>query len=118
MVDKIPAMVSMARATETEKESAPTVADAPTYPYGLCISLCNDELDKLGIDCGELVPGDILHLHCLGMVTSTSINQRQEGMPDCRVEIQITNIAAESEDDENEEEEAAEKPNRLSKFYK
>lgn len=116
MVEKIPAMVSMAR-SDKEMDDIPCVTDTPIYPYGLCISLCQDELEKLDLDPSELNPGDILHLHCLGMVTSTSISQTDNGM-NCRVEIQVTNIAAESEDEENEEEEENEKPNRLSKFYK
>lgn len=117
MVEKIPAMISMARVDKGAKD-APEMPDPPLYPYGLCISLCDDELAKLGIEEDDLGIGDILHLHCLASVTSVSSNATESGS-NCRVELQITNIAAESEDDENEDQEAAEdgKSKRLSKLY-
>lgn len=109
-------MVSMAQtAVEDEKEEA--AENAPLYPYGLCISLCNDELEKLDIDSDDLKHGDILHLHCLATVTSTSVTDTQAGK-NARVELQITNIAAESEDDENEEMSSkGSSKDRMSKLY-
>lgn len=75
----------------------------PKYPYGLCISLCNDELEKLDVDGTDCEVGDMLHLHCLAQVTSTSTNDFGDG-PHSRIELQIKFIEVESEDDENKEE--------------
>ena len=53
-------MVDMARSPEELKKDsaaygipqvAPRLSDEPIYPYGLCISLCDDELEKLDLDC-------------------------------------------------------------------
>lgn len=99
----------------------PTPNDAPAYPYGLCISLCQDELDKLGIDFDDLCVGDIVHLHAMAMITSKSCSERQGGEPSERVEIQITHLAGvEDEDDENDEAEdkMTNGSKRMSKLYK
>ncbi len=96
----------------------PSPNDAPAYPYGLCISLCQDELDKLGIDFDDLCVGDIVHLHALAMITSKSCSERQGGEPSERVEIQITHLAGESEDEEDTEmEKAMSAPKKMSKLY-
>lgn len=95
---------------ESKEISEPSL---PKYPYGLCISLCQDELDKLNLSEEELCVGDMLHLHCLAKVTSVSSNETEDGSYS-RVELVITHIAAESEDEENDEEE---RPSRTSKFY-
>lgn len=100
MVDKIPSMVDMAFSQEEKEDfSKPTL---PRYPYGLCLSLCQDELDKLGIEIGDVGVGDMLHLHCLAKVTSVSSNENENGSSS-RVELQVTHIAAEDEDEENKE---------------
>lgn len=102
MVSKIPSMVSMELDDKEKAEmSSPSL---PKYPYGLCISLCDDELEKLNLDTDEVNVGDMLHMHCLAEVTSVSKRDDSNG-PCCRIELQITNIAAESEDEENEESE-------------
>lgn len=108
MVKHLPPMTDM-RLTPSESEDEypliPTSKDQPAYPYGLCISLCEDELEKLGIDPDDVDIDDILHIFAFGVVTSKSVSQRQDDDPHVRIEIQLTHIAGESEDDENEEEE-------------
>lgn len=98
-------MVPMER-TPAEKASAmadmimPSVASAPDYPPGLCICLTQDELDKLDLadDCEV---GDMLDLRAMAVVTSVSKRQTN-GVDECRVELSISHIAVESEDDEDE----------------
>lgn len=104
MVDKIPPMVDMsATAEEAEEILQPS---PPKYPYGLCISFCQDELEKLGLDEEELCIGDLLHLHALAKVTSVSSYDSENGSSK-RVELVLAYIAAEDEDKEDDE---AEKP--------
>lgn len=107
-------MVDMARTpAEVKDEIAETCAPcapsdakrtAPVYPYGLCVSLDEEVLGKLGIkelpDVGETV-----HFAALARVTSASESEHEteggEKQKRCRVELQITNLALESEDDES-----------------
>lgn len=107
-------MVSMAKTPEqVNKEIGPAnpmpmtakAADVPTYPWGLCLNLEEDQLDKLEID-GDCEVGDTIHLCALATVTSCSSNQT-EGGTKRRIELQITHLATENEDAENEASERA-----------
>jgi hypothetical protein len=88
---------------EVSANAAPMTAKAenvPKYPWGLCINLEDDQLDKLGID-GECEVGDQIHLCAMAKVTSCSENET-EGKTRHRIELQITHLAVEDEDAENE----------------
>lgn len=106
MYDK---MTHMAR-TEHEKEKdmqGPAVSEAgegPTYPYNLSISLTNDELEKLGIDCedDDAKVGNFLHGHFLAEVTGYNKSDTGTGEKHT-LNLQITHLAIEDEDEENEE---------------
>lgn len=103
---KLPPMVDMSMDDEEKAEyvTAPSPLNTPKYPYGLCISLCEKEIEKLGIDENDLEVGDMLHIHGLAKITSVS-SQEYENGSHCRIELQITHLAGEDEDEENEEEE-------------
>lgn len=96
-------MVSM-RLTPQEAQDCyfPSSKDLPEYPCGLSISLCEDELEKLGIDYEDLDVDDMVHMHCLAVVISKSKSETQGGDDNERICLQITNIAAEDEDEEDE----------------
>lgn len=79
--------------------------DKPRFPYGLAICLTQDEFDKLGLDPVEAVIGGMVHLHAMARITSVRMSQ-DEGGDSCRVELQIENLAVESEDEENAEADA------------
>lgn len=116
-MNKIPNMVNMAR-TSDEKEPS-VIPDQPTYPYGLNISLGEQELEKLGFSQGELQVGDMVHLHSLAAVTSVSSHDNVNSGPSCRVELELRYIQAESEDDENDEvdQKPIKRQNIASKLY-
>lgn len=106
-MEKLSHMIDMARTPEEAKESAekqgfPT--DSPVYPYGLAISLGEEELEKLGVDYSDWSVGDLFHLHAMTKITSISEREMENGNC-CRVEMQIIALTGESEDDENREEE-------------
>ncbi len=84
----------------------------PDYPYGCRICLTEKEFEKLGLDPAEACIDGVIHLHALGRVTSVSKTEGPEGEC-CRVEIQLTDMAVESEDEENDEAEV--KPKREKK---
>lgn len=121
-------MIDMAKDTAEVKDevaritSPPDVSKVtvPVYPYGLCLAFDDDTLKKLGLDWaepGEMPStGDMIHL--VGMAKVTSVSDREEERSDgtkerCRrVELQITHLAVENENDEGEEAEA-----RRNRFY-
>lgn len=112
---KMPKFVDMARTPEKPPEVAvPSEYPQNLYPYGLCISLSQEDLDKLDLDTA-VDAGDFIHLHALGKVTSVSKRDTDQGQ-DMRVEIQLTSIAVEDEGEENEEAERS--MPRPRNFYK
>lgn len=89
-------------AEKLEDANCMTLGAVNEYPYGLCLSLGNDELDKLGADHTDLTVGDIVDLRAMARVTSISENETEEGKK-CRVELQIVMLGAELESEEDEE---------------
>lgn len=84
--------------------------EQPKYPPGLCVRLTEHELEKIGVDHSDWTVGNIFHLHALAKVTSISSHE-SEGGEHCCIEMQVTHLSGESEDEENvesEKEEAAE----------
>lgn len=110
MVDKLQKFVDMARSPEEKSEDMPMTMDQPDYPYGLCISFSQDELDKLDLE-DDCEVGDMLHLFCIAKVSSVS-KREINGEPNCRIEMQITHVACHSEDNENEDAEQEMRPRR------
>jgi hypothetical protein len=88
---------------EVKEDSKPLSVDdtVSKYPYGLCLSLDEDQLDKLDM-CKPDV-GDFIHLHAMARVTSVSEHEKTNGDACCRVELQITHLGLENEDEEEGE---------------
>jgi hypothetical protein len=78
------------------------MADRPRYPFGTRICLTHKELAKLGLEA-DCDVGDLIDLRCFAEVTSISKNDSGNG-EDCRIELQITHMAAEDEMSEGTEE--------------
>jgi hypothetical protein len=99
-------MVSMER-TDEEKHDArremfsSPIDDMPDVPPGLCICLTESELSKLDLD-DDVEVGDMLHMFAMAKVTSVSKHDTGSG-PKCRVELSITDMEIEDEDDEDGE---------------
>jgi hypothetical protein len=108
-----PKMIDMANTPEKsddevkEDASLPDVSQ-PRYPYGLCLCLTDKELGKLGLDASVEV-GATIHLFAMAKVTAVSSNETDSGK-NSRVELQITSLGVENEDDENAEADASEAP--------
>lgn len=73
--------------TDSEDEQA---AERPKYPYGLCVSLCDEELSKLGITELPKV-GEVLMLSAQVEVIGTEQSQNQGGA-ESRLRLQITDM--------------------------
>lgn len=112
----MPQMVDMAMTEEEAEDKYGSSAQVkpenlPKYPYGLCLSFCQDELDKLGLDIADVNVGDVIHLFALAKITSKSVNATEAG-DQSRLELQITHIA--SGDGENNTDQA---PNPIKSLY-
>lgn len=94
---------------ETAESMMPSVG---SYPYGLSICLCQDELEKLEVSHEDCEVGDIYDLRAMCKVTSVSENEDAGGKR-CRVELQIIMLGVESESDEADEEEKPAKRARI-----
>lgn len=79
----------------------------PAYPWGLRLSLTEQELCKLGLDCSEIKAGDYIHLRAFARVKDVTTGSREHPVTGdsentARVELQIEQLAAEDEDKEGE----------------
>lgn len=102
-------MIHMAKEVVPERDgglaaAAPAQAAEPLYPYNLSLSLTDEELEKLGLDCDDedCQVGNYLHGHFLAEVTGVSKNKAQDGERRM-LNLQITHLAVEDEDEENRE---------------
>ena len=68
------------------------------YPPGLCICLCEEELEKLGLEA-DCEVGDAIHINAMAFVTSVHKSENNS-----RVELQIKYMAVEDEQSEVEDE--------------
>ena len=121
-------MVDMKRSAADMKSKETAMAAGPDgeqYPYGLCINLDKDELDKLGIT--TLPPiGCEVHMMCVGTVTRVlqSASQTPMGSDEqTSMAIQITMMSAAveaphpGEENETAADEMREMPTILGKGY-
>jgi hypothetical protein len=101
-------MISMERpkpATVESKAAQPIEADEcyEKYPWGLRVTLRQEELAKLGIDVTELAVGENLSGTVKLLVTEISDNQRLrdsgETSSDQRLELQITSMSIQNDQD-------------------
>jgi hypothetical protein len=79
-------------ASEAKEYSGDTIAsDSPEYPYGLCIRLDDDALEKLGITALPAIGTEMMVMAKV-IVKSTSAYSRQGGEDHKDVELQITDL--------------------------
>ncbi|HLX18462.1 MAG TPA: hypothetical protein VKS24_25015 [Bradyrhizobium sp.] len=85
---------------KVETMCPPALENVPDYPWGLRITLTHRELEKLGLD-DDCSVGDVIDLRAFARVCSISSNETAMG-PECRIELQITQLAVENEMDEED----------------
>lgn len=97
-------MTDMELDDESQLDAAMPIAmsEKPRYPYGLQLCLTDEEFAKLGLDSDDAVEGGIVHGHFLARISSVTRTER-DGEKSCRCELQIEDLAIESEDEENKE---------------
>ncbi len=84
-------MTNMQRAPEREEMPGEYEADEPRYPYGLCISLGKEELEKLGITALPKV-GTEMTIMAKAYVKMTRAYETQGEGEDMGIELQITDL--------------------------
>lgn len=86
-------MISTKMSKEEAKEyaSGPSAENAPAYSWGTSICLDDDLLTRLGFTEPPPV-GTVLTLNAKVTVTSTGVNQQQDGDKESRCEMQITDM--------------------------
>ena len=84
-------MINMQRAPEREEMPGEYEADEPRYPYGLCISLGKEELEKLGITALPKV-GTEMTIMAKAYVKMTRAYETQGEGEDMGIELQITDM--------------------------
>lgn len=85
-------LINMENSPEAAQEQTqPSVADGPKYPWGLCITLSDDSLDKLGV---KTLPstGTEVTLVAKATVTATRENQTEGEGTKASMDLQITDM--------------------------
>jgi len=105
-------MIDMAQSKEEIEERYPAAVAksdkaGPIYPWGLCLRLSEKEIAKLNLDEAPEI-GDMIHIFAMAKVTSVSANATENG-ENRSVELQITHMSVENEDEEDEESAAEER---------
>ena len=88
--------VSMKRSKAERENSASTVmeGESPDYPWGLRITLNDEQLDALGLGRLPVVGGKV-KIEATAAVQSVSDEAVDDGKRNRRVELQITDLAVE-----------------------
>lgn len=87
-----PKLVDMAHSKAAlKKESRPGPYEADPYPWGLCLHLEKEQLDKLGLSKLPAV-GDEIRLVGIAKVTGVNHSAREGQDENCSVALQITSM--------------------------
>jgi hypothetical protein len=85
-------LINMQQSAEEAKEyTQPSVDEAPKYPWGLCITLNDDSLEKLGV---KTLPaaGTVVTIVARAEVSGVRENQTQGGKTEASLDLQITDM--------------------------
>ena len=92
-------MINM-KSSKTEMEKMNTAAPAepkgPEYPYGICLNLHKEEIEKLGL--GTPKAGAKLMLHAMVEVKSVTVTDEKGGKGYKSMDLQITDMAIMEDD--------------------
>lgn len=90
-------MVSMKMSkAEKKKMTEASPMDSPEYPYGLCLNLDKEQIDKL--DLGTPKGGETFMLHARAEVKSITITDEKDGKGYKSLSLQITDMALQKDD--------------------
>jgi hypothetical protein len=85
-------LINMEMSKEEAKEYAqPSVSESPKYPWGLCLTLNDDSLKKLGVTKLPSVE-TVVTITAKATVSSVRENQTQGGESEASMDLQITDM--------------------------
>ena len=84
------ALINMQKPVEREEMPGEIEKDEPRYPYGLCISLEKEDMDKLGLSNLPKVGTEVSFM-AKAVVKGTSAYETQGGK-DMSMDLQITDM--------------------------
>lgn len=88
-------LINMQQSAEEVKEyTQPKPEDAPKYPWGLCITLNDDSLERLGVTALPAVDAEVT-IVAKATVSRTSEYQTQGGESERSCDLQITDMQVE-----------------------
>lgn len=94
-------MVSMEYDDDDSYDAMPTpIETRPRFPWGLCITLTEKELTKLGMDASDFEIGDLVHIFGMARVTGMNVSATENGNC-CTLNLQVEDFEIESEEEEN-----------------
>lgn len=104
MFDKLTSMAKTPQ--EMEDASTPSPEKECVYPFSLSLSLDDEELQKLGLDCEdpECEVGNYVEIHALAEITGKNKRDTGEGAKHS-LNFQITHMNIEADEDEENEDE-------------
>ncbi|UOF81071.1 accessory protein [Caudoviricetes sp.] len=99
-------MINMKREAEREEKPGEIEYDEPAYSYGLCISLDQEDLGKLGLNALPAVGAEMM-IMAKAYVKSTSAYETQGQGKDMSVSLQITDLEIKGQTDGQRQQTAA-----------
>jgi len=103
------ALINMKQQAKREEMPGEYEKDEPQYPYGLCINLSKEDLEKLGITSLPKVGSEMM-ITAKAFVKSTSEYDTQGAGKEMSVSLQITDMGLGQTDE-------AQNNDRASKLY-
>ena len=81
-----------------EGEPAETMGEGAEYPWGLTLSLTQDDMGKLGLDAAAMHAGQEINIQAMARVKAV-VETEQEGeeMPSGMLELQITDMSVDAD---------------------
>lgn len=76
---------------EAKEQTEPMTSDAPKYPWGLCVVINSEALEKLGIDALPAVDTEVT-IVAKAQVSRISDSQTQGGESNRSMDLQITDM--------------------------
>lgn len=96
------------------KDDTVIAQEEPAYPYGLCITLDNESIEKLGITDMPKV-GSTMMIKSIADITATSEHKQDGGKVERSITLQITDMAISGQEEKSTEQKfypAEDKSNR------
>lgn len=84
-------MINLKVEPEKSREIQPSMLSAPSYPYGLCIELNHEVVEKLGIKKAPEVLSNV-NLEAVAQVMCVRVETGPDGEPRMHLSLQITDM--------------------------